>query len=460
MQIYLHVSKNNRTFAQNYFHLYSKSLIIMRKIYSIFAAVLFAGSMMAAETPKVTLDFTSGGVAGQNTWKLPTASTAVKTAQSYTSGGYTVSFSAADPGHKAQYNAIKQNSEPTGDTIWNGFLFGKKDATLTRPPMSFNVSKIVVYYISAQGSPSTVHNIFVGDDAVSTAVTGCQVSETAGDSSVFVIASNKQEAGTTYILKVTSKHNMQVSKIEFYEAVAGAPANPTFSIAAGVYDAAQTVALSCPTAGADIYYTLDETEPTSASTKYTSALNISSTTVIKAVAIKNALSSSVVTARYKIITLEGDGSKDNPYTVADITALENSRPDSAWVKGYIVGTAKEGGLVEDTIAGTNFTLGDATNQTTGCVAIELPKGDIRNALSLKAYPEYVGKLIKVYGAPQVYFSAPGVKGTSKYEFIDSPVTAISNTEAVETKTLKVIENGQLFIIKNGVKYNAQGTIVK
>lgn len=38
-------------------------------------------------------------------------------------------------------------------------------------------------------------------------------------------------------------------------------------------------------------------------------------------------------------------------------------------------------------------------------------------------------------------------------------TAIDNTEA-EIKAVKFIENGQLFILKNGIKYNANGAIVK
>ena len=41
---------------------------------------------------------------------------------------------------------------------------------------------------------------------------------------------------------------------------------------------------------------------------------------------------------------------------------------------------------------------------------------------------------------------------------DTP-TAIDNTNVVE-KAQKFIENGQLFIIKNGVKYNAQGAVIK
>ena len=39
-------------------------------------------------------------------------------------------------------------------------------------------------------------------------------------------------------------------------------------------------------------------------------------------------------------------------------------------------------------------------------------------------------------------------------------TDVENVEAVKIESRKVIENGQLFIIKNGVKYNAQGQIVK
>ena len=38
-------------------------------------------------------------------------------------------------------------------------------------------------------------------------------------------------------------------------------------------------------------------------------------------------------------------------------------------------------------------------------------------------------------------------------------TAVDNTNA-EIKAVKMIENGQMIIIKNGVKYNAQGTVVK
>lgn len=47
----------------------------------------------------------------------------------------------------------------------------------------------------------------------------------------------------------------------------------------------------------------------------------------------------------------------------------------------------------------------------------------------------------------------------KVVFTKSTGTAVDNITTVE-KTLKMVENGQLIIIKNGVKYNAQGVAVK
>ena len=78
-------------------------------------------------------------------------------------------------------------------------------------------------------------------------------------------------------------------------------ATPVASPAAGTYDAAQSVILTTSTTGADVYYTIDGSTPTSSSTKYTSAISISETTTIKAIAIKTGKpDSDVLTAAYVI----------------------------------------------------------------------------------------------------------------------------------------------------------------
>ena len=60
---------------------------------------------------------------------------------------------------------------------------------------------------------------------------------------------------------------------------------PTFSPVAGSYTSAQMISIKDSIAGAEIYYTLNDTTPTAASTKYTIPIDITKTTTIKAIAI-------------------------------------------------------------------------------------------------------------------------------------------------------------------------------
>lgn len=77
---------------------------------------------------------------------------------------------------------------------------------------------------------------------------------------------------------------------------------PTFSVEGGEYTEAQSVEISCTTAEATIYYTLDGTEPTNASTKYSGAINVGKSMTIKAIAYADAYNySDVVTAEYVVL---------------------------------------------------------------------------------------------------------------------------------------------------------------
>ena len=59
----------------------------------------------------------------------------------------------------------------------------------------------------------------------------------------------------------------------------------------------------------------------------------------------------------------------------------------------------------------------------------------------------------------VTFTMPAEAVQVVAQFATEFPTAVENTEA-EVKAVKVVENGQMFILKGGVKYNAQGAIVK
>ncbi|HEX2927134.1 MAG TPA: chitobiase/beta-hexosaminidase C-terminal domain-containing protein, partial [Ruminiclostridium sp.] len=71
---------------------------------------------------------------------------------------------------------------------------------------------------------------------------------------------------------------------------------PIAAPAGGTYTSAQTVALTSTTSGASIYYTTDGSEPTSLSTLYTGPINVNANTVIKAIAVKEGMKDSEVTA--------------------------------------------------------------------------------------------------------------------------------------------------------------------
>jgi hypothetical protein len=85
-------------------------------------------------------------------------------------------------------------------------------------------------------------------------------------------------------------------------------ATPTSLPNGGTFAASQSVTISCTTAGAKIYYTLDGSTPTTGSTLYTGAFTLTETTTVKAIAIKNEMTNSNVFT----VTFTKDTSGNNP----------------------------------------------------------------------------------------------------------------------------------------------------
>jgi len=73
-----------------------------------------------------------------------------------------------------------------------------------------------------------------------------------------------------------------------------------------------------------------------------------------------------------------------------------------------------------------------------------------NSDNLKAHKAYVK-----------YVSTPGQgNAPRRMRFVYNTPTDITNVQGDKVQSTKVLENGQLIIIKNGVRYNAQGQVVK
>ena len=149
-------------------------------------------------------------------------------------------------------------------------------------------------------------------------------------------------------------------------------ATPTFTPAGGTYATAQNVTITCATEGASIYYTLDGTTPTDASTRYTSAITVSETKTIKAIAYsQTGETSSVASATYTIAapltTMDAIFAKATAVgaTATDVTVTFNNWVISG-VKGnnaYLTDGTKGLIIYEN---GHGFAVGDALSGTVAC----------------------------------------------------------------------------------------------
>ena len=107
-------------------------------------------------------------------------------------------------------------------------------------------------------------------------------------------------------------------------------ATPVFSPAAGTYTSAQSITIADSTVGATIYYTINGTTPSAASTKYTGAISVASSETIEAIAIASGYMNSVVASATYTITPPAATPRFSPVagtyasvqnvTIADATA--------------------------------------------------------------------------------------------------------------------------------------------
>lgn len=112
------------------------------------------------------------------------------------------------------------------------------------------------------------------------------------------------------------------------------PPVPSFSPAPGNYIGIQTVTITEKTASAVVYYTIDGSNPTASSTRYSGPISLSASATIRAIAVAGALSSAVGTATYAIMPPSAPVLSPAPGTYnADLT-VSLSDADSAALMYY------------------------------------------------------------------------------------------------------------------------------
>ena len=407
----------------------------MKKIFSIFAAVLFAGSMMAGTVKLTNANIVAAGDAtsGYNDWAI------------------------SDGTNTWNAHAIKnKHSNATADKHFlqiKKYDSSKSEAFYIQiPNVGENIQSIKMTVSSANkpmdGGGNTATLFFSASN--STAAAGTGVVSGTGDASVTLdVADLGLQTGY-----ITAGGGVRIWDVTVTTGAAPDVAKPVIA-GEEVFYKKTHITITCATEGAYIYYTTNGLDP-DLDEDYTesypsSGLDIEATTTVKAVAIKG----TGLDTKYSAVVSK-TFTKATVMTVAEaIAALVDNTTviENAYVKGIITKVDSW----NETYGSITYWIsedGTETNQLKIYGGLGLNGDEFVTINALKA-----GDKVTVTGTLMTFNGTKEMdKNNFLVEFEDVP-TAISNT-AVDAKAVKTFENGQLVIIKNGVKYNALGAMIQ
>jgi len=267
---------------------------------------------------------TGGATATQNvlswTYVVPSEQAAATPTYSVTAGTYTtaqtVSISDATAGATIYYTT-NGTTPTTSSTKYTGALTLSASETLEAIAVKTGVTNYPVAtatYTIAPVLPVPAFSVAAGTYTSALSVT---ISDVTADTTIYYTTNGttptSSSAKYTEAIKVSATEKLQAIAIETghtnspvasvtYTIETALPA-PAFSVAAGTYTSALSVAISDVTAGTTIYYTTNGTTPTTSSAKYTGAIKVSATEKLQAIAIETGHTNSpVASVAYTIET--------------------------------------------------------------------------------------------------------------------------------------------------------------
>lgn len=401
----------------------------MKKITLFFAALMMSvGSVLAAETV-ATVNLTDSVK-----WKTSTVYS--KEDATFTADlGITVTLSGCGLDKDSKGYKIQAYGTPYT------FLFGKKDAKLSIAGVPQRVTHVKIGGNTSSGSGKVTWSFLVGETELAS-YTGCKEAEY-----LIPLPAKLQTTANTYTIAITNSNNMQFTQIEFIYAP-NYVEQPTFTPESEDFVESVDVTISAKE-GEEVYYTLDGADPTIASTKYTSPITITETTTIKAIAYNPTTkeSSEVASKTYsKAVILTCAEAQEKTL------ALPNTNPtdETYAVVGYIteiIGTVSRNQQ--------SFWMADTKDggQVFQAFYANLPEGILEFKEDMKI--QMIGHLMKFGSKPTIAEMKNG-----DVTILDDPSTSVEDVQVDDTKAVKVVENGQLIIIRDGVRYNAVGAMIE
>ena len=333
------------------------------------------------------------------------------TGSSYTSWeGKTSNSDAVYAGQSAGGNESIQLRSNNSNS---GIITTASGGTLTNVTVSWNSNTndgrtLNVYGShSAYTSPTELYNDETDGDLLGTIVKG--ESEELAISGSYEYLGLRSASGAMYLTEIDITWNAEGGTPQ--ETVA----TPTFNPEAGTYSEAVSVIISCATEGATIYYTLDGSDPMEEGTVYTSAINITETTTVKAIATKEGyLNSGVASATYTI----SEAPAPTLITIAEARALALN--EYALVQGVVTFIDGRNVYIQDETAGIDLYLNNNT---------------VPSALAL-------GDMVKAYGKRAAYNGLAELSGINGNDGEQFSILSSGNTMPLAVKTIaEILEGG-------------------
>ena len=208
------------------------------------------------------------------------------------------------------YNTMvgKEGGDGSPYGTFDGTVFGSPGLSFSPPAIAFNPQPVSTTSsgLSVTITNNTASTITLTSEVLQTgtnfAISGntCGGSLSAAASCAVTLTFTPLSAATlTDNLVVTSSgagspQSVSISGIGL--------ATPVISPVTGSYTGTQTVSITDATAGVTVYYTVDGSSPTNASTVYSGSFFVSTTTTVKAIAYLSGVASGINTS---VLTISG-----------------------------------------------------------------------------------------------------------------------------------------------------------
>jgi hypothetical protein len=239
-----------------------------------------AGTFSSAQTVSITTNTAGASIYYTTDGSTPTAAS-TKYSSPFTISASTkvkaISIEAGDT-NSAVATAAYVISAPAATPTFSlaaGSYTGTQSVSL-----STSTSGATIHYTTDGSTPTTSSPVYSGPISVAVSETINAIA-TAADFTTSAVASAAYSISAPVLTPASA---------------------PLFSLAAGSYTGTQDVRLSSATPGAAIYFTLDGSTPTSASSLYNSSIVITSSETVTAIAIANGFANSAVTSAAYVIS--------------------------------------------------------------------------------------------------------------------------------------------------------------